>query len=171
MADIYWDVSETTWGPVFVAAADDCVIGCTLPGRPHKAFLKELQDILPDERFAKGSSPMLKEAFKQIKEYLTGKRMLFEVPIYIFGTDFQRKVWKALVEIPYGHTVSYADIAKKIKQPKAVRAVGTANGKNRAPMLVPCHRVVGADGALGGFSGGLDLKRKLLDLEFKRIAS
>ena len=172
MDTIVWNVQSTSWGDVFIAVADEeCVVGCTLPGKKHIGLLKELKEIFPDYTFKQGTSPLLKESFTQMKEYFAGKRLYFEVPIYIFGTDFQRKVWKALVQIPYGETVSYNDIAKKIKSPKAVRAVGSANGKNRVPIMVPCHRVIAKNGSLAGFAGGVSLKKKLLDLEFKRISS
>ena len=87
----------------------------------------------------------------------------------IIGTDFQIQVWQALAQIPYGQTISYTDIAKKIKNPKAVRAVGSANGKNPLAIIVPCHRVISADGTLGGYAGGLKIKTALLNLEKKLI--
>lgn len=103
---------------------------------------------------------------QQLEEYFAGKRLIFRLPLDMDqGTPFQRRVWKALRDIPYGQTVSYKDIAGSICQPSATRAVGTANGMNPLPVIVPCHRVVAADGTLGGFTGGLDIKKKLLKLE------
>jgi methylated-DNA-[protein]-cysteine S-methyltransferase len=93
-------------------------------------------------------------AAKELEEYFQGKRKSFKVPFDIIGTPFQKKVWNALSTIPYGKTVSYKDIAEKIKNKKAFRAVGTANGKNPLCIIVPCHRVIAADGTLGGYSGG-----------------
>jgi len=106
---------------------------------------------------------------KQLREYFTGKRKKFEVPIDIFGTHFQLKVWKALLKINYGHLKSYKDIAKAVELPAASRAVGNAIGANPVPILIPCHRVIASDGTLGGYSGGIDVKIKLLDIEEKYV--
>lgn len=108
---------------------------------------------------------LIKKAAKQLMEYLAGKRRMFDVPIALEGTPFQRKVWEALTLIPYGETRSYAEIAGSIGQPKACRAVGMANNKNPLAVMVPCHRVIGANGKLVGYAGGLSIKQKLLELE------
>ena len=109
---------------------------------------------------------LLKKAISQIKEYLTGKRQEFDLPISINrGTEFQRKVWNVLTKIPYGETRSYKDIAEMVNSPKAYRAVGTANNKNPIYIIIPCHRVIGSDGKLVGYGGGIHIKEKLLDLE------
>ena len=102
---------------------------------------------------------------QQLQEYFAGSRKSFDVALEPRGSDFQRSVWRALRKIPYGEVRSYADIAAAIDRPKAVRAVGTANGSNPLAIIVPCHRVVGKDGSLTGFGGGLPAKRYLLDLE------
>lgn len=107
----------------------------------------------------------LKKAVLQLMEYFSGHRKQFSLDFDIQGTDFQRKVWNELSRIPYGQVCSYSDIAKKIRNPKAVRAVGSANGKNPLCIIVPCHRVIAADGTLGGYSGGLKVKSQLLKLE------
>jgi methylated-DNA-[protein]-cysteine S-methyltransferase len=101
----------------------------------------------------------------QLNEYFAGRRQAFELPLAPQGTPFQRAVWKALSQIPYGETVSYGELARRIGKPHASRAVGLANGANPLPIIVPCHRVIGADGSLTGFGGGLDIKRRLLALE------
>ena len=103
--------------------------------------------------------------YKQLTEYFEGRRKVFDFPIKLNGTDFQKAVWKELLKIPYGETCSYKEIAEKIKNPKACRAVGMANNKNPILIAVPCHRVIGADGSLVGYGGGLDMKKTLLDLE------
>lgn len=108
---------------------------------------------------------ILKKTTTQLEQYFKGTRKKFELPVDIIGTDFQIQVWQALAQIPFGQTVSYSDIAKKIKNPKAVRAVGSANGKNPLAIIVPCHRVISADGTLGGYAGGLKIKKALLALE------
>ena len=107
----------------------------------------------------------LVKAERELKEYFSGKRKKFSVPLNAQGTAFQKSVWNQLSKIPYGETVSYRDIAIKIKNKKAVRAVGTANGKNPFCIIIPCHRVIAADGSLGGYSGGIQFKKKLLALE------
>jgi methylated-DNA-[protein]-cysteine S-methyltransferase len=101
----------------------------------------------------------------QLGEYFTGRRTSFDVPLTLAGTAFQRRVWSALLEIPYGESISYGELARRVGIPSAARAVGTANGLNPVAVIVPCHRVIGADGSLTGFGGGLERKRFLLDLE------
>ena len=119
----------------------------------------------------KGVDPairILSRSVRQFEEYLRGKRKKFTLPFDVVGTPFQKKVWKELANIPYGETRSYKDIARRIKNPKAVRAVGTANSKNPLCIFVPCHRVIAHDGSLGGYAGGLRMKTKLLKLEQRK---
>jgi methylated-DNA-[protein]-cysteine S-methyltransferase len=108
---------------------------------------------------------ILSLAAKQLSEYFAGKRTAFDLPLAPQGTVFQQAVWKTLAAIPYGELRSYSDIARQIGKPKAVRAVGAANGKNPLPIIVPCHRVIGRDGSLTGFSGGIEMKSRLLQME------
>lgn len=112
-----------------------------------------------------GESPLIKETIKQLEEYFKGKRKLFNLPIKAEGTEFQKKVWKELLKIPYGETCSYGEVAKQIGKPKASRAIGMANNKNPISIIIPCHRVIGASGKLVGYGGGIDIKEKLLKLE------
>ncbi len=114
--------------------------------------------------------PLLREAERQLREYFTGRRTEFDLPLAPEGTAFQKRAWKALRRIPFGETRSYADQAKRIGSPKACRAVGAANGRNPISIVVPCHRVIGSDGSLTGFAGGENVKRTLLELE-KRIST
>lgn len=102
---------------------------------------------------------------RQLEEYFAGKRREFDIPLAPRGTSFQQQVWQALTKIPFGTTVSYSDIAHAIGNPNAVRAVGLANGRNPIPVVIPCHRVIGKNGTLTGYGGGLPIKRKLLVLE------
>jgi methylated-DNA-[protein]-cysteine S-methyltransferase len=111
--------------------------------------------------------PVLLEVERQLKGYFSGKRKSFSLDLDFKGTEFQKKVWAALLTIPFGETRSYGQIAKQIKSPKAVRAVGAANGKNPISIIAPCHRVIGANGKLTGFAGGLEAKALLLALEGK----
>lgn len=111
--------------------------------------------------------PVLLEAERQLKDYFAGKREKFELKLDFTGTDFQKKVWEALLTIPFGETRSYAQIAEQIGNPNAVRAVGAANGKNPISIIAPCHRVIGSNGKLTGFAGGMEAKSFLLKLESK----
>jgi len=111
------------------------------------------------------TDPALSAGAGQLTEYFAGKRKHFNLPLNAGGTDFQQQVWAALVEIPFGELCSYADIATNIGRPKAVRAVGAANGRNPLPIVVPCHRVIGSNGSLTGFAGGIPMKTQLLEFE------
>jgi methylated-DNA-[protein]-cysteine S-methyltransferase len=119
----------------------------------------------PQAADARACGLLLDEAAFQLGEYFAGTRTSFDLPLDLQGTPFQRQAWLALAEIPYGETVSYAEQAARLGRPDAVRAVGAANGRNPLPIVLPCHRVVGSDGSLTGFGGGLHVKRALLDLE------
>ncbi|MBM3782960.1 MAG: methylated-DNA--[protein]-cysteine S-methyltransferase [Acidobacteria bacterium] len=110
-----------------------------------------------------------REAERQLRGYLAGERTLFELDVRPAGTPFQQLVWRALLEIPYGETASYGELAKRIGKPAAVRAVGAANGANPIPIVIPCHRVIGSTGRLTGFGGGLETKERLLRLESRQL--
>ncbi|SDP47313.1 methylated-DNA--[protein]-cysteine S-methyltransferase [Desulforhopalus singaporensis] len=101
----------------------------------------------------------------ELDEYFAGKRRVFTIPLTLKGTEFQQQVWHELTKIGYGHTASYSDIARRLGKPKAYRAVGLANGRNPVPIIIPCHRIIGKDGSLAGFGGGVEIKKQLLDLE------
>jgi methylated-DNA-[protein]-cysteine S-methyltransferase len=110
-------------------------------------------------------SKILITTIKQVEEYLAGSRQKFSIPLDLQGTEFQKKVWQELLQIPFGKTKSYKEIAVLIQNEKAVRAVGTANGRNPISLIIPCHRVIGSNGTLTGYAGGLKIKEKLLKLE------
>lgn len=118
----------------------------------------------PERDWVADSRPF-RALIAQLEEYFEGHRQTFDLPLAPEGTEFQQSVWQALTRIPYGETTSYGELARRIGKPQASRAVGLANGANPLPIVVPCHRVIGADGSLTGFGGGLDIKRKLLALE------
>jgi methylated-DNA-[protein]-cysteine S-methyltransferase len=123
---------------------------------------------VPLTRSLISSAPEIKalaSAEQQLDEYFKGQRKTFDLSLHMQGTEFQKKVWKELLKIPYGKTISYGELARRIKNEKAVRAVGTANGKNPLCVIIPCHRVIASDGTLGGYSGGLTIKARLLQLE------
>ena len=125
---------------------------------------RRLKKILNVE-FEEGSSDVIEKAVWQLDEYFAGKRRTFDVPLLFVGTDFQKMVWNALLTIPFGQTLSYGDMARRIGMPTAVRAVANANGANSISIFAPCHRVIGSDRSLTGYGGGLDAKRYLLALE------
>jgi AraC family transcriptional regulator, regulatory protein of adaptative response / methylated-DNA-[protein]-cysteine methyltransferase len=114
---------------------------------------------------ARGEHRLIDKLEDELKDYFSGKLKKFTVPLHVEGTPFQKSVWLELTKIPYGRTKSYSDIAKSVRNPKAVRAVGTANGDNCIAIVIPCHRVIAADGGIGGYGGGLSRKRFLLELE------
>ncbi|MFT8316554.1 MAG: methylated-DNA--[protein]-cysteine S-methyltransferase [Clostridium sp.] len=125
-------------------------------------------DIIPEDVNIE-ETPLLKKANEELQEYFSGKRKNFDLPLEAEGTDFQRKVWKALQEIPYGETCSYKDIAENIGNTKASRAVGMANNKNPIFIFIPCHRVIGSNGKLVGYAAGLDVKERLLEMEKRNV--
>jgi methylated-DNA-[protein]-cysteine S-methyltransferase len=127
-------------------------------------FAHQARDIDAPE-IGDAADPLLVRVAAQLAEYFEHRRTTFDVALDPAGTPFQQRVWQALMTIPFGETVSYAEIAQRIGQPRAVRAVGLANGRNPIPILIPCHRVIGADGSLTGYAGGLAIKRALLELE------
>ena len=150
---IYQTFFETNIGPLGIAEEEQVLT--------HLFFRQEKAPQGAVERW----TPFLRGVAKQINEYLSGKRQKFDIPLKLSGTDFQLSVWNALLTIPYGETRSYRDIAEQIGNPRSCRAVGMANNRNPIAIIVPCHRVIGADGSLTGFGGGLELKQQLLDLE------
>ncbi|MDI9371045.1 MAG: methylated-DNA--[protein]-cysteine S-methyltransferase [Synergistaceae bacterium] len=117
--------------------------------------------------FEKRESPVIREAYRQLELYLDGKLREFSLPLRAEGTVFMMKVWEELLKVPYGTVITYKELAAAAGRPRAVRAVGTANARNPIAIFIPCHRVINTGGKLGGFGGGLDLKRYLLDMEAK----
>ena len=144
-------------GPLLLAAGDD--------GLRTIEFHAAAHPVRRDDDWREGDHPLLQRARVQLAEYFAGKRRTFDLPLAPRGTEFQRETWQALATIPYGSTISYAELAMRVKRPKAMRAVGAANGRNPLPIVLPCHRVIGADGSLTGFGGGLPTKQYLLELE------
>ena len=153
MTGLTWDIHMSALGPLTLTTGPDGLRGLWFPGRAPAV----------DE--ARRDATALAPAIGQLEAYLAGERDRFELELDLRGTPFQRRVWDALREIPYGSTVSYSELARTIGRPDVVRAVGAAVGRTPVPIIVPCHRVVGADGSLTGYGGGLQRKRALLDLE------
>jgi methylated-DNA-[protein]-cysteine S-methyltransferase len=148
-------------GPLALVAADGELCGLYLDAAAHPPAAAALGE--PDAGGRDGA--VLAEAASQLDRYFAGVLTEFDLPLRLDGTAFQQRVWGALRTIPYGQTISYRELADRIGQPAAVRAVGLANGRNPASIIVPCHRVIGADGSLTGYGGGLDRKRFLIDHE------
>ena len=133
-------------------------------GRRRASIDQRLQRILNAD-YIEGSSDVIEKAKYQLDEYFLSKRREFDIPLLFIGTDFQKKVWNELLNIPYGATVSYGELARRIGMPNAVRAIANANAVNAISIIAPCHRVIGSNGSLTGYGGGLERKRFLLDLE------
>lgn len=155
-------VVDSPVGPLALVALDGTLAGLYMDLQRHRP---------PAEMFGDSDSTPFAEVIRQLEEYFAGQRTAFDLPMNLVGTPFQRTVWSALQEIPYGETWSYGQLAEQIGRPGAARAVGLANGRNPIGIIVPCHRVVGATGDLTGYGGGLERKRHLLDFERQRAGS
>lgn len=144
-------------GVLMIAGDDEAVRRIEFPanGRPGR----------PEPDWQESARGPVGAAVRQLREYFSGVRTHFDLPLAPEGTSFQRNVWRQLQEIPYGETISYGELAKRVGNPKASRAVGAANGSNPLPIVIPCHRVIGSNGKLTGFGGGLPTKEALLKIE------
>jgi methylated-DNA-[protein]-cysteine S-methyltransferase len=147
---------ETPIGVLTIESDGDAITHITLPEKSSRKRPNLDNSACPD---------VMKQAASQLTEYFTGERSEFDLPISLRGTDFQKDVWMALADIPYGKTISYAELAGMVGRPTAFRAVGQANGANPIPIVLPCHRVIASGGGIGGYGGGLPIKRQLLALE------
>jgi methylated-DNA-[protein]-cysteine S-methyltransferase len=148
---------DTPVGTLLIAGDASAILQITFPSR-GKAVKAEAG-------WVESERGPVAEAMRQLREYFAGKRTGFDLPLAPLGTTFQHSVWRQLQGIPYGETISYGELARRVGNPKASRAVGSANGKNPLPIVIPCHRVIAGDGKLGGFGGGLPTKQTLLALE------
>lgn len=147
-------------GPLTLVAVGGRLVGLYMEGQLHRPAGGEFGGWVPD-----AATPLFAEVARQLAEYFAAARETFELPFTLNGTRFQLRVWSALREIPYGRTCTYGQLAERIGCPRATRAVGLANGRNPIGVIVPCHRVIGADGSLTGYGGGMERKRMLLALE------
>ncbi len=153
---------DTSIGKLLIAGDDDAIHRIEFPRRGKPAR--------PEAGWIAQSKGAVAECARQLREYFDGKRTAFDLPLAPAGTAFQRSVWRGLQEIPYGETISYGELARRIGNPNASRAVGAANGSNPIPIVIPCHRVIGANGKLTGFGGGLPTKEALLALEARQLS-
>ncbi len=174
METLHTTTIDSLIGPLFLAASPKGLVAlefdARLPGqqsiRPNPRDLRAEKKAEEKKEFAfEESASALQLYVAELKEYFAGRRREFSFPLDLRGTDFQIACWHALLAIPYGETRSYADIARAVGKPNAFRAVGMANNRNPVAIVVPCHRVIASDGTLCGYGGGLDVKRKLLELE------
>lgn len=154
---------ESLVGPLTVVSDESAVTAIRFDEDASGAAALASSD--GSDRFLSGQPEVLRQAVRELREFFAGERRIFTVPVAPEGTPFQQEVWKALQAIPYGATCSYRDIARAVGRPAACRAVGMANHCNPVPIIIPCHRVVGADGRLTGYAGGLEIKSRLLRLE------
>lgn len=162
---IYVGACDTPLGSVWMAASESGLRVVTVPGSTREACIGEVvRRSVGAIDFVDGGG-LITQSCRELAEYFAGERYQFTVPLDLRGTDFQRAVWDAVYQVPYGETMTYQDIARQIEAPAAYRAVGAANGANPAAIIVPCHRIVGSDRKLHGYGGGLHQKRALLDLE------
>lgn len=160
-----WTRAPTRLGTFLVAVRDGAVVRTALPGTDPGQFLDDLSRDHPGEPIREARDATTDEACRQLREWADGGRRDFDIRLVPHGTPFQEAVWKALQDIPYGETRSYGDVARMVQKPGAARAVGQANNRNPVAPFVPCHRVVAADGSLGGYGGGESLKEAMLALE------
>ena len=169
METLRYVLFDSPLGPLFLAASEKGLVALEfdvrLPGqqsiRPNPRHLREEK-----KTFTFKESPRLMQPYlSELEEYFSGERREFSFPLDLRGTEFQLACWRALLAIPYGETRTYADIARAVGKPHAFRAVGMANNRNPIAIVVPCHRVIASDGTLCGYGGGLDVKRRLLELE------
>jgi methylated-DNA-[protein]-cysteine S-methyltransferase len=157
---IYYSHLETPLGVLLLAAGEGTLREINFPKNGHAAP--------PAPEWRKDDS-VLREPIRQLRAYFAGELEDFNVPLAPAGTPFQQRVWKELGKIPYGETISYGELARRIGNPSASRAVGLANGSNPIPIIIPCHRVIGSNGKLTGYGGGLPIKEKLLALEKRQL--
>lgn len=151
---------ESPVGPLLLVADD--------AGLRQILFVNGRHQARPEASWKQDAAP-LEKAIAQLRSYFAGEREDFDLPLAPEGTSFQQGVWRRLCDIPYGETISYGELARRIGNPQASRAVGLANGSNPIPIVIPCHRVIGSDGKLTGYGGGLPIKEKLLALERKQL--
>lgn len=152
-------------GELLLGSYGDSLCMCDWLTEKHRDLADRRLERVLNAHTVEGTSSATENAARQLDEYFAGLRTEFDVPLLFAGTDFQKTVWRALLGIPYGKTVSYKELARKIAMPDAVRAVANANGANSISIFAPCHRVIGSDGSLTGYGGGLDKKLFLLELE------
>lgn len=164
MKTIYYTILDTTIGQLLIASSAKGLVRIILPREGNPDLLSRLRKEHPKETLIENQEKNRK-ALEQLREYFDGLRTEFSLAVDLRGTHFQKSVWNAVARVPHGQTRSYGEIARQIGKPRACRAVGGANRANPLPIVIPCHRIIGSDGSMTGFGGGISLKEKLLKLE------
>lgn len=164
-ASIFIKYHKTSYGELLLGSYEDQLCICDWRYRKMREQIdKRIQGQL-NAAYKESNSAIIEETIFQLEEYFAATRKQFEIPLLLLGSDFQKSVWEALITIPYGETNTYLGLSKKLGNEKAIRAVATANGANAISIIVPCHRIIGSDGSMVGYAGGLPTKKKLLELE------
>jgi len=165
MNEINIQFFKTRYGELILGSFDNYLVMCDWRYRKMRTSIDSRLQTKLNATYNEKDNNILQITRQQLNEYFEYKRNSFDIPVKLIGTDFQKKVWKGLIKIPYGKTTSYLELANKISNTKAVRAVANANGANSISIIIPCHRVIGKNGALAGYAGGVATKKNLLDLE------
>jgi methylated-DNA-[protein]-cysteine S-methyltransferase len=152
-------IYQSPLGSIQIKIVSSCVSELKFIDRDESELQKDSNELSSVDKI------VFQECIQQLEEYFSGKRKIFDLPLYQEGTEFQQKVWKELIQIPYGNTITYHQLAQRIGNAKSIRAAASANGRNKLWIVVPCHRVIGADGSLTGYAGGLKMKKWLLNHE------
>ena len=152
-------------GDLLLGSLGDNLCLCNWTTEKHPGRVDKRLHTLLKAKYTTGNSDITDETARQLDEYFARKRQRFDIPLLLAGTEFQKRVWHKLAEIPYGKTISYGELARQLGIPEAVRAVANANGANAISIIIPCHRITGSNGSLVGYGGGLEAKKFLLDLE------
>lgn len=156
---------KSTYGELLIGSFDDKLCLCDWRYRKQRELIDKRLQTLTNSEFKENLTPVIQETINQLEAYFKGKRQSFDIQLKLIGSYFQQSVWEELLKIPYGKTISYLELSKKLNNEKAIRAVASANGANAISIIVPCHRVVGSHGELTGYAGGIRVKEKLLALE------
>jgi len=164
LKNLYYSEMDSPIGPIFLVSSEKGLVRVALRSESETDRITHIKAEFPDACFIEDAGKN-REAARQLQEYFNGSRTNFSLPLDMEGTDFQKKVWNAMLKVPFGRTRSYGQIARDIGNPKACRAVGGSCGKNNIAIVIPCHRIIGSDGSMTGFGGGIPLKKRLLDLE------
>jgi methylated-DNA-[protein]-cysteine S-methyltransferase len=162
---IYFQYYKTTYGELIVGSFENQLCLCDWRYRKQRNQIDSRISSGLKAQFIELETKIIHDTIKQLDEYFMGKRTVFDLELIFVGSDFQKSVWHSLIKIPYGKTVSYLTLSKELGNEKAIRAVANANGANAISIIVPCHRIVGSNGALVGYAGGLNTKKKLITLE------
>lgn len=165
MKKIQTQTLQTPFGDLILGAFDNQLCLCDWKYRKMRKSIDARIQAGLNAEFVEGDSPVFSKTIDQLQEYFEGKRKTFDLTLLPVGTPFQNQVWKALLQIPFGQTSSYLELSQQLGNPDAIRAVASANGANAISIIIPCHRIIGSDGSLIGYAGGLEVKKKLLLLE------